>query len=76
MSERAQLERLLDAADSARATMLLAYDELIFGGNWEVARARIAESGERLEKVMTTVERTLGRTQPRLSFAACLELRK
>ena len=76
MSERAHLERLLDAADSARATMLLAYDELIFGGNWEVARARLAESGERLDKVMTTVERTLGRDQPRLSFAACLELRK
>lgn len=73
-SERAQLERLADAADNALATMLLAYDEMTFGGDWKNARARIRDAGERLDKALTTANRTLNRTSPRLGFIACLDL--
>lgn len=75
-NERAQLERMADAADTAIAAMLLAHDELIFGGNWTAARERIEEAGRRLDKVLDTVNRTLDRKAPRLSFEACLALRK
>lgn len=74
MSERAQLERLADAADNAMAALLLAHDELVFGGDWQTARARIRDAGNRLDKAMDTVNRTLDRTSPRLSFAACIDL--
>lgn len=58
------------------AAMLLAHDEMIFGGNWTDAKARIEEAGRRLDKVLDTVNRTLDRQSPRLSFDACLALRK
>lgn len=75
-AERAQLARMADAADNALAAMLLAYEELIFGGDWENARARLADAGGRLDKALETANRTLDRTSLRLSFAACLALRK
>lgn len=76
MSDRAQLDRLYDAADQARSALLLAHSELIFGGDWQSARARIEDAGARLDKVMNTVARTLGRDDPRLSFSAILDLDK
>jgi hypothetical protein len=74
-NERAQLARLADAADNAMAAMILAYDEMIFGGDWTNARARIADAGKRLDKALDTANRTLDRTSPRLGFDACLQLR-
>ncbi len=75
MSERAQLARMADAADNALAAMLLAHDEMFVGGNWADARARIVDAGRKLDAALTTVNRTLGRESPRLSFDACLQLR-
>lgn len=73
-TERAQLERLADAADNALAAMLLAHQELIFGGDWVNARARIIDAGKRLDKALTTANRTLDRQSPRLGFEACIAL--
>lgn len=76
MSERAQLERLYDAANEARSAMLLAYSELTFGGDWENARARINDAGDRLDKAMETAARTLSKEQTRLAWAACVDFYK
>lgn len=73
-NERAQLERLADAADNAMAAMLLAHDEMFFGGDWVNAKARIVDAGKRLDKVLDTVNRTLDRNSPRLGFEACIRL--
>lgn len=76
MSERAQLERLYDAANEARSAMLLAYSELILGGDWQSARDRINDAGDRLDKAMETVARTLSKEQTRLAWNACIDLYK
>lgn len=75
-AERAQLERMADAADNALAAMLLAHREMFLGGDWTSAKARIEEAGKRLDKALTTVNRTLERESPRLGFEACLDLGK
>lgn len=73
-NERAQLERMADAADNALAAMLLAHREMFFGGDWVNAKARIEDAGKRLDKALTTANRTLNRETPRLGFEACLAL--
>jgi len=75
MNERAQLGRMADAADNALAAMSLAYEEMFFGGDWDSAKARLKDAGLRLEKALSTAERTLGRQQVRLSFGAMIEQR-
>lgn len=73
-NERAQLERLADAADNAIAAMLLAHQEMVLGGDWTNARARIVDAGNRLDKALTTANRMLDRQSPRLGFDACIAL--
>ena len=73
-AERAQLERMADAVDNALAAMLLAHDEMFFGGDWESAKARLRDAGLKLDKALTTANRTLNRQSPRMSFEYCLAL--
>lgn len=48
----AKQRSLIRAALNMRAASLVAYDELIFGGNWDAARARIKEAEKELRRVV------------------------